>query len=870
MMYDSLPQAQAQAPNALPTTSQKSRMNNQPIRRISRNDSCLCGSGKKYKHCCLIKQPTPVNNLKPNGFDVAAAIQAALHHHRAGDLNKAAAIYSQVLQADSGQAEALHLLGLIHHQQGNNITAVGLIRQALARNASDPLIYNNLGVAQFALGSVDEAIANYQHALALQPGYIDAHNNLGAALKLQGKLEESEKCFQQVLTLNPNLPQGYSNLGSVQQAQGKLNEAITSYHKAIALKPDFAEAHANLASALQAQGQLEAAVESCLNALRCGPNYSRGYCNLGVALQAQGKLEQAIPNYRKAIALAPNEFETHNNLGSALQGVGQLQEAIDCYQKALEIKPDYTEAFCNLGAAFQAQGKQVEAIACFQSALLHTPNHPDACFNLATALQTQGRLEEASHYYHQASAAGFGAVARILCDLMLAPIMGPWEEVRASRAKFESNLDRLLAESVSIEDPVKDGCLTNFYAANHGFNDKDIQQKIAHFYEKASPSLLYSARHCDQPRSTGKSIRIGFYSKHIYMHSVSICFNKVVEHLSQQDGFEVMLISNHDASHAAVSRLYSNFKGEHVQVPYQLEAARNKIALLELDIFVYLDIGMEPLSYFLAFSRLAPIQCVLPGHPVTTGIKNVDYYLSYDLAESPDAQDHYSEKLLRLPIGAFYFERPTLPLTFKTKQDFGLPNNRRIYLCPMKLQKIHPDFDEAMTRILELDPEGLIVLFEDHQHTAWKELLEQRFNKTVPTTVRDRIWFLPWINDREDFLSINQLSDVVLDPFHFGIGSTAISVFSVGTPIVTKPSQYLRGRIGLFYSKLLDTMECVENSTEDYARKAVAIATDGVLRQKIKSKLLSNSGNVFENQQALSDVSALFRTLSAPAEGTIA
>lgn len=806
----------------------------------------------------------------PNGFNVSAAIQAALHHHRAGDLNKAAAIYAQVLQAESDQVEALHLLGLIHHQQGNNASAVELMSRALTRNSTDPLIYSNLGAAQFALGRVDEAISNYTQALALNPGYIDAHNNLGAALKLQGKLEESEKCFQEALVLNPNLPQGYSNLGTVQQAQGRLSEAIASYGKAIALKPDYAEAHANLGTALQAQGQLPAAVESCLTALKFRPNYARAYCNLGAALQAQGLLAQAIETYKKAIALAPHEFEAYNNLGSALQVVGQIQESIIHYQKALKLKPDYTDAICNLGTALQAQGKQIEAICCFQSALLHAPNHPDACFNLATALQTQGRLAEATLNYDKAIAANFGVVARILRDLMLPPIMGTWDEMCTSRAAFETNLNRLLSEKISIVDPVKDGCLTNFYAANQGLDDRKIQHKLALFYEKACPTLLYVAPHCAEQRTEKMPIRIGFYSKHIYMHSVSICFNKIVEHISHQDDFEVMLISNHDASQASVSKLYSNFKGKHVQVPHQLIPARDKIAALELDILVYLDIGMEPLSYFLSFARLAPTQCVLPGHPVTTGIKNVDYYLSYDLAELPEAQDHYSEKLLRLPIGAFYFDRPALPPTFKTKQDFGLPKDKRIYLCPMKLQKIHPDFDQAIARILELDSDGLVVLFEDNQHAAWRQLLEQRFDKTVPSAVRDRIWFLPWINDREDFLSINQLSDVVLDPFHFGIGSTAIAVFSVGTPVVTKPSTYLRGRIGLFYSKLLDTMECVESNTEDYARKAVAIATDSKLRQSIKSKLLSNSGALFENQQALSDAAALFRTLYAPAERSAA
>ena len=28
--------------------------------RVGRNDPCPCGSGKKYKHCCLAKAEPPV------------------------------------------------------------------------------------------------------------------------------------------------------------------------------------------------------------------------------------------------------------------------------------------------------------------------------------------------------------------------------------------------------------------------------------------------------------------------------------------------------------------------------------------------------------------------------------------------------------------------------------------------------------------------------------------------------------------------------------------------------------------------------------------------------------------------------------------
>jgi hypothetical protein len=48
-------------------------------------------------------------------------------------------------------------------------------------------------------------------------------------------------------------------------------------------------------------------------------------------------------------------------------------------------------------------------------------------------------------------------------------------------------------------------------------------------------------------------------------------------------------------------------------------------------ILFFQDIGMEHMSYFPAFARLAHVQCVSFGHPDTTGIPNVDYFVSNDL-----------------------------------------------------------------------------------------------------------------------------------------------------------------------------------------------------------------------------------------------
>ncbi len=194
--------------------------------KVGRNDSCPCGSGKKYKHCC---EQTGTGNSTSNitvqaskqsapaGFSAQQALQAAMAHHQSGNLPQAEALYKQVLQAVPNQPDALHLLGLVAKQKGDLKTAILLIRKALAIN----------------------------------PNYVEAYVNLGATLQEQDNLVEATDCYRKALALLPNYAEVHSNLGVVLKAQDNLHEAAESFLRAIALKPDFAEAFNNLDALLK-------------------------------------------------------------------------------------------------------------------------------------------------------------------------------------------------------------------------------------------------------------------------------------------------------------------------------------------------------------------------------------------------------------------------------------------------------------------------------------------------------------------------------------------------------------------------------------------------------------------------------------------
>jgi predicted O-linked N-acetylglucosamine transferase (SPINDLY family) len=293
-----------------------------------------------------------------------------------------------------------------------------------------------------------------------------------------------------------------------------------------------------------------------------------------------------------------------------------------------------------------------------------------------------------------------------------------------------------------------------------------------------------------------------------------------------------------------------------VTLPADLTRARNRIAEHSPDIIFYPDIGMDSLTYFLAFSRLAPVQCVGWGHPVTTGLPNIDYFLSLNDAEPNNGQDHYTEHLIRLESVGTYFYRPSLPENPSSRNVLGLPEQHNIYACPQSLFKFHPDFDEILGQILRRDSHGRIVLIDGRiQH--WSHLLQKRFESSIPDVV-DRIRFIPQMS-HADFLSFLLQADVILDTIYFGGGKTSLEAFACGQPVVTLPGDFLRGRLTLAFYKQMGIMDCVANDTASYVDIAFTLANDKSWKKALTDKLQERSDVLYENDQVIDELAWFFQ-----------
>ena len=206
-----------------------------------------------------------------------------------------------------------------------------------------------------------------------------------------------------------------------------------------------------------------------------------------------------------------------------------------------------------------------------------------------------------------------------------------------------------------------------------------------------------------------------------------------------------------------------------------------------MDAILYADVGMDAFSYFLAFARLAPVQCVTWGHPVTTGISTVDYFISGCDLEIDDAEQHYSEKLVRLPGLPTYYQRPDRP-----SETIGIrPAECRAEdasICPQTLFKLHPDFDGLIASLLRANRRG--TWHSSRPINPPDRKAPPQAGRKLPRCAIANSF--PAADVPGTFPGSLASADVILDPLHFSGGNTTFEALAMGTPIVTLPGTFMR------------------------------------------------------------------------------
>ena len=729
-------------------------------------------------------------------------------------------------------------------------------------------------------GKLREACSLYREAVAVAPGWVKAHLNLGIGLEALGETDAAMAAYEAARALDAADPYVNYNLGRLLYAGGALERAEQLLRAAVERKPDFPEALVALSNTYDARGNAAAAADALEKALRHQPNHPGILRNLGMVLGRLARWADAEAALRRAVAANPGDAEAEYELGNMLARQDKLDEARDCYGRATKMRPEFAEAWCNLGnvladlgqldeathclsTALQIRpdfpgalvgignlhagaGRLQDAADCYRRALARDPHIPDAHVNLGHALKDMGEPREALESYRAALALEPGLVqARWSLAMACIPVLRESNDdltrVRAEAAAALDSLDRWFDAARAAEGYRAVGVQQPFWLAYQEEDNRDLLER----YGRLCARLM--GRWQDQQglraakgRAPG-AIRVGIVSAQLREHSV---WNAVVKGWFQHlDNHRFDLVAFCLAPEQDAETLYARSRASRfVQGAGGLRRWVDAILDARPDVLIYPEIGMDPLTVKLASLRLAPVQVASWGHPETTGLPTIDYYLSAEDLEPEGAQGNYTERLVALPHLGCFVERSNVAARAPDLGAWGVDEGVPLLICPGAPFKYAPQHDWIFPEIALRLARCRFIFFTHRQASLSQKLRRRLEAEFIRRGLRfeDFVSFVPW-QDQAGFYGLMQRADVFLDTIGFSGFNTALQAVECRLPIVTREGRFMRGRLASGILKRMGLPELVTRVEKDYVALAVKLAQVAEYRRDVRNRIAKSS-----------------------------
>lgn len=640
-----------------------------------------------------------------------------------------------------------------------------------------------------------------------------------------GRFEEADCSCQQALDLDPAQLDALVIHGHVLARLGRVEDGLRCGAEAVRIAPDQSRTRSLYAMLLHRSGNLPASLVEYAGALAAEPTLLDALINSGAALQALGQPGAAAQRYRQAIASHPGAVLAHANLGAALTELEDFEGALEALQKAGALAPQDKAV---LGSLARAQKN---------------------CGHITQTRETwRGVLRLDPHY----------APALLGAHITLPPLHETEDKVDAARRAFDEGLNVVEQHlDLGTEERVLQAVetitsTTNFYLHYQGRNDLQLQQRYGALLTRI---LKVAFPHFSEPiarrnRGPGERLRVGFLSSYFRVHSIYKTHGHFISRLDRER-FEIHTIHIGARCDEATAELADASHQFHhwPDVGFQhLQSIRD----LQLDVLIYPDLGMEPRLQLFAPLRLAPVQCNMGGHPITSGLVSMDWFLSSDLMEAEGAEAHYSEQFHRLPGLLSSYPRP--------KVDAAVPppglreplDGEVRYVCLQSLYKLLPRYDSVYARIAARLA-GARFWFIEESSEEVTLTLQRRLALAFEAEgldAKQHCQFLPRMS-QDEFFGLAKAADVVLDSMMWSGNNSSMEAFACGRPIVTLPGTMMRARHTLAMCRQMGITELVAADLDDYVDIAVRLGSEPEFHARMLEQVSANNHKLYDDPEPI-------------------
>ncbi len=681
---------------------------------------------------------------------------------------------------------------------------------------------------------------------------------------LRGDFETAARALDAHLAAHPADARGWGLLGKCRRELGQHAAAAQALAESLRLAPGLSASRRELALVRRDQGDPAGALAELLPLLAQTPGDLSLLWEVAT-LQAAVAPAQALPTLARLRALRPADVEPALLQARALLRTERPAEALVVADWVLARQPDRLEALDIAHLGLLAQGSEPHRRLALKQRMATLAPSGEQLLELAHEHFGLGDFAAGRATVDAAITRqpGFLAAHWAAFQMPAAPAPASVEDAAAFRRQWREGLARF--EAIDFGSPANRGqvwaCVgqsTAFF--RHYLDDALDEQRrygalVARMMAALDPGI--------DPRPLRRERRrIGFFGTHFWLHTVTRLFGPLIEGLADR-GFALEVFSLEPPRDGwrerleAVATLHCG--------PMGGPEWRQLIASRELDVLVYLEIGMHPMSAGLAALRLAPVQAALWGHPVSSGLPTLDYQLAPDAMEPQDAQAHYCEKLVRLPGLGHGLRADDLPAAepASLQQPPGLAI---ALLCAQTVYKLMPEQDVLFARILAGLPDACLHLLADDRE-AVRDWLRARMAPVlrahgVDPDQRLRIHgFLPL----PQFFGLANACQLNLDSTGWSGGMSALDLLGQGLPTLTLEGPTMRTRQTAALLKRLELPELIAEDDDDYVARAIALARDPARLAGIRQVLRARRQRLFGEPATLDALARFLAEVEAPA-----
>jgi predicted O-linked N-acetylglucosamine transferase (SPINDLY family)/GT2 family glycosyltransferase len=414
-------------------------------------------------------------------------------------------------------------------------------------------------------------------------------------------------------------------------------------------------------------------------------------------------------------------------------------------------------------------------------------------------------------------------------------------------------------------------------------NLKDIYVKRAEIIE-----LYLTNNGCEvdyefAERATNrKKTRLGILASHFTPSAETFATLPIYEYLSRE--FEVVLYSLNQTNHS-LEQYCSSSANYFVCLPQNLSEQVDLIRADDLDIlFVATNVtAVTNQICLLATHRLARVQITSGGSVATTGIKNMDYFLSGTLTDpSPVAQEQYREKLIQLADSAhcFSYGNDETNASFKVnslderlhqRELLSISQDAVVFTSGANFYKITPELIHTWAKIIAEVPHSVLMLFpfgpnwaSNYPKQAFEQHLYGIFAEYGVSS--DRVLALDPqpVPNRADIKEYFKIADVYLDSYPFAGTTSLIEPLQVNLPVIARRGNSFRSAMGAAMIQSLDIPSLVADSEESYIQLAIELGNNPELRQQKRNEIelkMRNNPSFLDSRGYSAKIGDLFRKL---------